>query len=148
VHEIVDPVSAIARLFSGTSCTVFSVHPCFAQKGMMELVVIGAMAGVALGLRYQVWILFPAVTLAAIFTVMVGVGRADSFWSIVLMTVAVVTVFQLGYLAGIAIHTIIEEIVQSRDDNGDSGQSLGMLPFSIIGISGDHEVAAGQPFFR
>jgi hypothetical protein len=92
----------------------------------MELAVIGALAGIALGLRYKVLMLMPAVTLATIFTIMVGVARADSFWSIVLTTVAVVTAFQLGYLAGIVIRAAIEEIFPPRNGNGDSGPSLGM----------------------
>jgi hypothetical protein len=95
-------------------------------KETMELAVIGALAGVALGLRYKVWILFPAITLAATFTIVVGVGRADSFWSIVLTTVALVTAFQLGYLVGIVIHAVAEEVFTSRNGNGDSGQNLGM----------------------
>jgi hypothetical protein len=69
---------------------------------MMELAIIGALIGIALGLRYKVLILAPAVTLAMIFALMVGVARADSFWSIVLTTAAVATALQFGYLAGIA----------------------------------------------
>ena len=79
---------------------------------------------------------------------MIEVASADSFWSIVLTTIAVVTAFQLGYLAGIAMHALIEEIFPSRNGNGDSGQNLGMLSFTALRISDDHEIAAEQPFFR
>jgi hypothetical protein len=94
----------------------------------MELAVIGALIGIALGLRYKVLILVPAVTLAAIFTILVGVGGADGFWSITLMTVAVVTALQLGYLVGIVIHAVIEDFFPSRNGNGDS-QLFSRTPF-------------------
>jgi hypothetical protein len=89
----------------------------------MELAVIGALVGVALGLRSKVLVLLPAVMLVTIFATMVGIGLDESFWSIVLMTVAVVVAFQLGYLAGLVIHAVIEEIFPG---NGDSGQNLTM----------------------
>ena len=39
-------------------------------------------------------------------------------------------------------------LAQSRNGNGDSGQNLGMLSFTALRISDDHEIAAEQPFFR
>jgi hypothetical protein len=90
----------------------------------MELTVIGILVGIALGLRYKALILVPAITLAAIFALIVGLARADSFWSIVWTIVTVVSTVQLGYLAGIGIHAIIEDFFPSRNGNGDSGQNL------------------------
>jgi hypothetical protein len=90
----------------------------------MELTVIGILVGIALGLRYKALILVPAITLAAIFALIVGLARADSFWSIVWTVVTVVSTVQLGYLAGIGIHAIIEDFFPSRNGNGDSGQNL------------------------
>jgi hypothetical protein len=46
-----------------------------------ELAIIGVVVGIVLGLRYKILILVPAVLLAMIFAIIVGVGRADSFWS-------------------------------------------------------------------
>jgi hypothetical protein len=87
-----------------------------------EFALIGVVVGIVLGLRYKILILVPAVLFAMIFTIMVGVARADSFWSIVLTTVALVTAVQLGYLAGIAIHAAIAAIRPPRKDGG-SGKS-------------------------
>jgi hypothetical protein len=49
------------------------------------------LAGIAVGLRYKVLILVPAVTLAMIFAMIIGVARADHFWSIVLAMVVLGT---------------------------------------------------------
>lgn len=72
----------------------------------LELAIIGVLAGVVLGLRYKVLILVPAVAMAIVFAVIVGVASADHFWSIVLATVVAATSVQLGYLVGIVIRAV------------------------------------------
>jgi archaellum biogenesis protein FlaJ (TadC family) len=67
-----------------------------------ELAIVTVLAGVALGLRFKVLILVPAVAFATAFTMIVGIARADQFGSIVLIMVIVGTAVQLGYLVGIA----------------------------------------------
>jgi hypothetical protein len=76
----------------------------------LELAVISVLGGIALGLRYKVLILVPAVTLAMIFAMIVGIARAEHFWSIVLAMVMLGTAVQFGYLAGIAIRAAIGSI--------------------------------------
>jgi hypothetical protein len=83
-----------------------------------ELAIIGIVVGIVLGLRYKILILVPAVLFAMIFAIIIGIGRADSFWSIVLTTVVLVAAVQLGYLAGIAIHAVIAAIRPPRKDGG------------------------------
>jgi hypothetical protein len=92
---------------------------------MMELAIVGALAGVALGLRYKVLVLVPAVMLALTFSVMVRVAYADSFWLTTLTIAAVVTALQLGYLAGVVVRTIIERIFpwQSGERKSPADQS-------------------------
>jgi hypothetical protein len=87
--------------------------PNFACGGAMALglAIIGVLAGIALGLRYKVLFLVPAVTLAMIFATMIGVARADHFWSIVLAMVVLGTAVQFGYLAGIAIRAAVGSVV-------------------------------------
>lgn len=84
-----------------------------------ELAIIGVVVGVVLGLRYKILILVPVILFAMIFTIIIGIARADSFWSIVLMTVVLVTAVQLGYLAGIAIHAAIAAIRPPQKDGGN-----------------------------
>jgi hypothetical protein len=83
-----------------------------------ELAIIGVVAGIVLGLRYKILILVPAVLFAMILAIIIGIGRADSFWSIVLTTVALVVAVQLGYLAGIAVHAVIAAIRPPRKEDG------------------------------
>ena len=75
-----------------------------------ELAIIGVVVGIVLGLRYKVLILVPAIMFAIVLAIIVGVARADSFWSIVLTTMTLVTAVQLGYLAGILILAVIAAI--------------------------------------
>jgi len=75
-----------------------------------EFAIISVLAGIALGLRYKVVILVPAVTLAIIFAMIVGIARADHFWSITLAMVILGTAVQFGYLAGIAIRAALGSI--------------------------------------
>lgn len=75
-----------------------------------ELAIIGILAGIALGMRYTVVILVPAVTFAIIFAMIVGIARADHFWSIILAMATLGTAVQLGYLAGTAIRAAVGSI--------------------------------------
>jgi len=76
----------------------------------LDLAIISVLAGIALGLRYKVVILVPAVTLAMIFAMIVGTARADHFWSVILAMVILGTAVQFGYLAGIAIRAAVGSI--------------------------------------
>jgi len=72
-----------------------------------ELAIVSVLAGIALGLRYKVLILVPAVTLAMIFAMMVAIARGDHFWSIILVMAIPGTAVQFGYLAGIVIRAAV-----------------------------------------
>ena len=77
----------------------------------LELATISVLAGIALGLRYKVFILVPAVTLAMTFAMIIGVARADHFWSIVLAMVVLGTAVQFGYLVGIAVRAAVGSVI-------------------------------------
>jgi len=79
----------------------------------LELAIIGVLAGIGLGLRYKVVILVPAVTLALIFAMIVGIARADHVGSIALTMVILGSGVQLGYLIGVAIHAAAAPICAS-----------------------------------
>jgi hypothetical protein len=72
-----------------------------------ELAIVSVLAGIALGLRFKVLILVPAVALATVFAMIVGIARADHIGSIVLAIVIVGTAVQFGYLVGIAIRAVV-----------------------------------------
>ena len=80
----------------------------------LEIVIIHFLAGVALGLRFKVLILVPAVTLTMLFAAIVGVARGDMFWSIAIAMILLVTAIQVGYLAGILIRAKIASVRAQR----------------------------------
>ncbi len=80
----------------------------------LELAIVCAVAGAVLGLRYNVLVLVPTVTFAMALAVIIGIARADSFWSIVLLTAALGAAVQMGYLAGITIYAVIASIRSGR----------------------------------
>jgi len=67
---------------------------------MVILALISLLAGVVLGLRFKVLVVVPASTATLLVAVGIGLGRADSLWTIVLMAEAAVASLQIGYLAG------------------------------------------------
>jgi hypothetical protein len=77
----------------------------------LEFATISVLAGIVLGQRYKILILFPAVALAIVFPMIVGIARADHFWSIILTAVISGTAVQVGYLAGIMIRAVVEGVI-------------------------------------
>jgi hypothetical protein len=69
----------------------------------LALAIISVFVGIALGLRFKVLVLVPAIASAIIFIVITGLARGDGFGSIVLATVIVGVALQLGYLIGIVL---------------------------------------------
>ena len=79
----------------------------------LELAIISMLAGTALGLRYKVFVLVPAVTLSIMFAVMGGIARGDRLWSILLAMAILGTAVQFGYLAGIMLRAAVGSICAS-----------------------------------
>ena len=73
----------------------------------LELAIVSVLAGTALGLRYKVLILVPAVFVATIFAMTVAIARGDHFWSIILAIAIPGSAVQFGYLAGIVIRAAV-----------------------------------------
>jgi hypothetical protein len=74
---------------------------------MLAAAVISLVVGMALGQRFKVLVLLPAIGLAVIVTTSAGVLRADDGWSIVWMGVAAAVALQLGYLLGTGIRSFL-----------------------------------------
>jgi hypothetical protein len=66
----------------------------------LDIVIIHVLAGAAVGMRFKVMILVPAVTLTILFAAIIGVTRGDKFWSIAVSMILLGTAIQVGYLAG------------------------------------------------
>jgi hypothetical protein len=68
----------------------------------LDIVIIHVLAGAAVGMRFKVMILVPAVTLTMLFAAIIGVTRGDKFWSIAVSMILLGTAIQVGYLAATA----------------------------------------------
>jgi hypothetical protein len=76
----------------------------------LELAIVSVLTGIALGLRYKVFVLVPAVTLTIMFAVKGGIAHGDRLWSILLSMAILGTAVQFGYLAGIMIRAAVGSI--------------------------------------
>jgi hypothetical protein len=79
----------------------------------LELATISMLAGIALGLRYKVFVLVPAVGLTIMFAAMSGIAHGDRLWSILLAMTILGAAVQFGYLAGIVIRAAVGSICAS-----------------------------------
>jgi hypothetical protein len=90
----------------------------------LQLAIIGGLAGTALGLRYKVFVLVPAVTFAILFAAMVGIAHGHRLGSIILAMLILGATVQFGYLAGIAIHAaagpILAALIRGRNSQLNS----------------------------
>jgi hypothetical protein len=79
----------------------------------LEIVII-FLAGAALGLRFKVMILVPALTLTLLFAAIVGLAHGDQFWSIAVAMILLGAAIQVGYLAGILFRVKIAVVRAQR----------------------------------
>ena len=75
---------------------------------MLVVGLLGMLVGVVLGMRFRVFILFPAIALAcAVIAAMGFAGNEGMPSSAVAMMMAAAAALQMGYLLGIATRTIL-----------------------------------------
>ena len=67
-----------------------------------------------LGPRCTLAVLPPAAILATLFAVIAGVANGDGLWRVTLMTWVLVTVVEVGYMAGAALRFTVESILAAR----------------------------------
>ena len=79
----------------------------------LEIVTI-FVVGAALGLRFKVMILVPALVSTALFGTIVGLTRGDQFWSIAIIVILLGMAIQVGYLAGILLRATIASVRAQR----------------------------------
>lgn len=88
---------------------------------MMTLAAFSLLAGMALGQRFKVIVLWPTAMVASALVVGVGIAHADSAWSIVLLTLTSISCLQIGYLAGIGIRYALR---MNRRQAGATGGAM------------------------
>ncbi len=67
---------------------------------MATLACIGIFLGAALGLRFNVLVLAPAIGLTALIGAGAGIALDEATWSVMLTTALLASGLQLGYLGG------------------------------------------------
>jgi hypothetical protein len=81
---------------------------------VMVLAAVSLAAGVALRLRWTVLSLVPAMGVAGIVIIAVGLARSNSAWAIVLAIVMSATCLQVGYLFGRAAQRALAALSRRR----------------------------------
>jgi hypothetical protein len=74
---------------------------------MISLSLISFLFGAALGQRFKVLALVPAMAIIIMLSIGAGLTHAQKPWWIVLMAVAASTCLQFGYFAGIGIRHVL-----------------------------------------
>jgi hypothetical protein len=74
---------------------------------MITLSMINFLFGAALGQRFNVVVLIPAMAIVLVLSVGAGVTHAQSVWSIVLMAATAAVCLQFGYFTGIGVRHLL-----------------------------------------
>jgi hypothetical protein len=72
----------------------------------MTLAIIGFLIGAALGTRFKVFIVIPAIGLALLGTAGIGIAHGDPIGSVALTMLLIAATLQLGYLAGVVLRAV------------------------------------------
>lgn len=74
---------------------------------MIVYLVIGTLAGVGLGLRFKVLVLFPAMLLAAVVTISAGIASGHASSAIALALFGTLLSLQFGYVVGCVVQAYL-----------------------------------------
>jgi H+/Cl- antiporter ClcA len=82
---------------------------------MIEVLIIGATAGMLLGLRFKVFVLGPVMLLATM--IIIGTGTASGRWpvAIALLVLEAVASLEIGYVAGVLLRAKVLAHLWSLD---------------------------------
>lgn len=87
----------------------------------MEMVALTSLGiGSALGLRFRVFALLPAILITVLASTFFGLAQGSTIWSIALINVVVATCLQFGYLGGALFKNLI---FAGRPDESKSSQA-------------------------
>ncbi len=123
---------------------------------------VGALIGVALGWRFNVFILIPTIILAGVGTGVVQTARGDQALSVMVNIVLLATTLQISYLVGSFTRAAIERNVPLERDTvvvlniskhmevvGSDGEHVGTVDHAesadCVVLTGDDPEAGGKP---
>ena len=116
---------------------------------------IGALTGAVLGLRFKVFILIPAVILAAVGVAGIEFARGDHAGSVPLIIILTATALQVSYLVGLIARATFKGINMALDIQahmevvGSDGRHVGIVDHTEsadqIVLTSDDPKAGGKP---
>ena len=116
---------------------------------------IGALIGAVLGLRFKVFILIPAIIVAAIGVAAIELARGDHAGSVPLTIILTATALQVGYLVGFIARATFKGINMALDIQahmevvGSDGQHVEIVDHTEsadqIVLTSDDPKAGGKP---
>jgi hypothetical protein len=129
---------------------------------MVMTVGISALFGLALGWRFNVFILIPTIILGVVGATIIAAARGDQAWSVVLIIILAATTVQVSYLVGgmaqaiLARHVPLEKtadvaliIREHMEVVGSDGEHVGTVDHTEnadrIVLTGDDPKAGGKP---
>lgn len=71
-------------------------------------IIVSVLAGMAIGLRFKVLMIMPAIFVAALSTAAIMIAQGDHAWTIILATVSSAVGVQIGYLCGTFAYSVKE----------------------------------------
>ena len=80
---------------------------------MLVFLIIGAIAGIMLGVRFKVLVLVPAFLLATVIIIIVN-GSSHSLGAIVLTVLGTVASLQVGYIVGSILRAVARAYLPAR----------------------------------
>jgi hypothetical protein len=90
---------------------------------MITISMISFLAGAALGQRFKVMVLMPAIAIVLVLAVGTGVTHAQTAWSVVLMAATAAACLQIGYLTGIFIRHVLVAALSRRSSSLNSPET-------------------------
>jgi hypothetical protein len=126
------------------------------------MITLSALCGAVLGLSFNVFILFPALIVAALGVGLIEIARGDQAWIVIVTILLVVTTIQIGYLIGSVASPALERlgtlgrkayvalnIHKHMEVVGSDGRHVGTVDHTEsadrIVLSGDDPKARGKP---
>jgi hypothetical protein len=89
----------------------------------MAMTALFLFIGGALGLRFKVLILIPAIILIVIVTGSIEIAQRQDAWSSALTTLAAVIAIQIGYLGGIAVGVVFDAVTTTQKARSTAARS-------------------------
>lgn len=81
---------------------------------MITVSLVSILAGAALGQRFKVWVLIPAIPILLVLVVRMGATDAQPAWSIALTAALAAMCVQIGYVAGILVRHVLVTALPRR----------------------------------